>query len=309
MTTAIQPYSSSSSGRLGDVQAAIEAARIGDVAQLNQDVTRDGYLVLVTKDGEQKLVVPPDHPSAEKPRALSSLCRFVLLSELAEHIKVHGSSDSVAFVRGCDGAARNSREISVEAFLDFPLKRGEVASWGWTRATAAISWSPNAVAWLAGWNGPQKDLANLLSDLAGDIYEAPEADGKGQAGAPFGLTLAGRPKLLEAAQGLRVTQNHEVHETVDLKTGSSTITFKNASGGTSVSVPEAVLVKLTDVEEQVAVDLVVAVRYEVKDGKLAWTLKPMGVRTVERDFRRAVAQALAGYGINVQQGTAAFTAL
>jgi hypothetical protein len=304
-----ESFSYETAGPLGDVQAALMAAAIGEVAEFEQDSTRRGYLVLNTKAGEQKLVVPQDHPAAEHPRALSSACKFLLLSELAAHIQVHGSTDSVAFVRGTDIAAGNTREVSVEAFLDFPLKRGEIASWGRTRATASIVWSPNAVTWLGGWSGAQKDLANLLSDLAGDIYEAPSTEGKSQAGAPFGLTISGRAALLEAAKQLKVTQTHEVQEAVDMRNGSASITFKNTSGGTSVMVPEAVLVKLTDVEEQVAVDLVVAVRYEVKDGKLAWTLKPMGVRTVERDFRRAVAQSLAGYGINVQQGTAAFTAL
>jgi hypothetical protein len=310
MTTAIQPFSFSSSGQLGDVQAAIEAARIGDVAELNQDITRDGYLVLVTKDGEQKLVVPPDHPSADAPRALSSRCRFVLVAELAAHVKAHGSARSVAFVSGAEAAtASESREVRVEAILDFPLDGETTSKWGRHLATSAIGWSPNAVAWLKGWTGAQKDLAQLLSDIAGDIYEAPAGEGKANAGAPFGLTLSGRAALLEATKQLKVTQTHEVQEAVDLRNGSSTITFKNASGGTSVTVPEAVLVKLTDVEEQVFVDLVVAVRYEVRDQKLVWTLKPMGVRTVERDFRRAVADLLIGYGLTVRQGAAAFTTL
>lgn len=160
---------------------------------------------------------------------------------------------------------------------------------------------------------PQAKFAAWIEDRIMDVLPPP-TDGRAEVGAlaldlvtTLGGTIAGPSTLLEIARGLRVHEQSEVVNALNLSSGETEVVFRTEhrdAQGKPLRVPNLFLVQMPVFDGDAAYRLPVRLQYRRADGRILWSIRRYRPELVFTDaFDRALEKVRTGTGAPVFLGT------
>jgi uncharacterized protein YfdQ (DUF2303 family) len=156
--------------------------------------------------------------------------------------------------RGATGSPRFGRHRTL---YDFPM------SDEWT------AWNQVNKQWLS-----QEQFASFLEDRIMDVLNPDQIQARGKKILEkIGTGAAGSSRMMALSKGLSVTVNHLVTNEVNLATGEGQVVFTENhqdAQGKPLDVPNAFAICIPVFDCDAPYDIVVRLRYRVRDKKVAW---------------------------------------
>lgn len=241
---------------------------------------------------EQTVVIIPDGnggaklvPSREllktydtRPRRRIGTARLDDLTSFAAHVNRNKGPSSALF-------ASKAPTPSLLAVFDYndagpELPEGNAARFGHHRAAYHFPASDEWAAWSSKQlaNLSQTAFAEFLEDRAVDVIEPKRAsEATADLCASLDLALASPARIMELSKGLAVRVNSKVAAAVNLASGEGQFTYATEhqdEAGASLKIPKAFLISLPVFAEDAPYQVLVRMRYRVKEGHVTWTLAP-----------------------------------
>lgn len=283
-----------------------EAEAVADIVRAVPSVitlSEKSVILLPSVDGPAKLVPSIDLLRAydTRPRRRAGLARLDDLASFEAHVKRHRAPNSALFASK-DGPA-------LLAVFDYndpgPEAPGETtARFGQHRAEYRFplsdewkAWSARSLATLT-----QSAFAEFLEDRAVDVIEPKRAStSTSELCASLDLALASPARIMELSRGLAVRVNSKIAAAVNLASGEGQFTYATEhqdEQGASLKIPKGFLISLPVFEKDAPYQVLVRMRYRVKDGHVAWTLAPHDLpRILSHAFDLAAKNAAQSTGL------------
>jgi hypothetical protein len=219
-----------------------------------------------------------------RPRRREGCSTLADLASFTAFVVRYRSPDSVLFAERLPsprGMSPGARLLAVFDFHDAGPEDPETsrARFGQHRAGYAFPPSEPWVAWTATIERlAQAQFADFLEDRIVDIIEPKTANASTlDLVDRLGLTLASPARVLELSKGLAVRVNSKVAAAVNLASGEGQFTFATEhqdEAGAVLKIPNAFVISLPVFDKDAPYQVVVRLRYRVKDGAVTWSLLP-----------------------------------
>ena len=246
-------------------------------------VEEETVIVIPDGNGGSKLVSGREllKPYDTRPRRRMGTARLDDLASFAAHVNRNKGASSALF-------ATKEPSPTLLAILDYhdagPETTDAIGESGVARFSThrAAYHFPHSDEWNA-WTRVSSSLsqaafAEFLEDRAVDVIEPRRAsEATVELCASLELTLATPGRIMELSKGLAVRVNSKVAAAVNLASGEGQFTYATEhqdEQGASLKIPKAFLISLPVFAEDAPYQVLVRMRYRVKDGGVTWSLTP-----------------------------------
>lgn len=265
------------------------------------DLAEKQVIVTIDERGTPKLVSTREllAPYDTKPERRRGTAILEDLDSFVAHTNRFKGPTSALFASLGDGAPR------LTAVLDYHQPGDDTfsgARFGQHRGLYKFPLSEEWRAWMAvaGKALTQQAFAEFLETRVIDVID-PKRAGESIAdlAADLGISLTTPSRLLELSKGLQVRVNSKVAQAVSLSNGETQFSYATEhqdDKGAPLKIPNAFLIGIPVFDREDAYQLLVRLRYRVREGSVSWSLEP-------HNTSKALADAFEGACKEAQEQT------
>ena len=221
------------------------------------------------------------------------------LDSFVAHTNRFKGPTSVLFASIADGSPRLTSVLDYHEPGDDEI---EGAKFGQHRGLYTFPLSEQWEAWtqVATAKLTQADFAEFLESRVLDVIDPKRAgEATSDLVADLGVSLTTASRLLELSRGLQVRVNSKVAQAVSLSNGETQFSYATEhqdEKGAPLKIPNAFLIGIPVFDREDAYQLLVRLRYRVREGSVSWSLEP-------HNTSKALADAFEGACKEAQEQT------